>query len=130
MLRHNRTLSVLIAASYILVVTTAPLFHNHSAEQCNSSCYVVPVAFATSGGSDCVDCYIHHDSSSDSDCPPCSSSDDCSVCRFLAQRTVSVGDIPEVTSTALEEYLSLPKPMRVASRIASCWHSRAPPAVV
>ncbi len=53
----------------------------------------------------------------------------CPVCKFLAQKPVTVEDVQEVTSTALDQELVSLVPVRPAIQVPLLWHSRAPPAI-
>jgi hypothetical protein len=128
MLQHRRGLSLLIATSYMLLVTTAALFHNHGDIACTSAHRGGPAAQATGHVPEDAAHHSHHDGSFPAH-RPTSSDDRCPVCQFLAQRTIPVGDVALVTSVPLEQAVALAAPMRAASRIPSCWHSRAPPAL-
>lgn len=125
MLTRNRCLSVLIAASYTLAVTSAALFHHHG-DGCGRH---EGRTSAVAEGHECGDkTHAHGDGLPASKVPPSSSDDrDCSVCQFLAQKTVPASDVAEVASAALEQEFSLPRLMRFVSHSVAAWHSRAPP---
>ena len=119
----NRWVSVLVAAGYLLAVSTASLFHHHAKRDYGGCCHGQSL---THGGAD--------DLSSRPDTPivppPCPSDDtNCSVCQFLAQKPAPTPEVAPVnTGVLVQEAFSLP-PARIAVGVFSAWHSRGPPAV-
>jgi hypothetical protein len=128
MLQHRRGLSLLIATSYMLLVTTAVLFHNHGDSPCTSAHCGGPAAQAAGHGPADAAHHSHRDDSSPAR-QPCSSDDHCPVCQFLAQRTIPAGSVALVMSAPLEQTVVVVVPVRIAHRVPFGWHSRAPPVI-
>ena len=121
----NRWVSVLVAAGYLLAVSTASLFHHH-ADRDNSGC-----CHGRSGASaDCHRGAPDDDSPRPNTPPPCPPDDsNCSVCQFLAQKPAPTPEVAPVnTGVLVQEAFSLP-PARIAVGVFSAWHSRGPPTV-
>ena len=126
---HNRRLSSLVAACYVLAVTTAPLFHNHAAED-NGCRHGGSLAHEAS-----ADCR-HGESAKDSprprtpgdpvQCP--SDAGHCAVCHFLGQKPVPTAEVAPVISGTLVQEVFSPAPTPILVGAFSAWHSRAPPA--
>jgi hypothetical protein len=105
MLSRNRFLTVLTAASYLLVVSGSSLFHDHS-DDCSHDDHSRPGVSAS-----------HF-----------ADGHECPICQFLAQKTAPVEVVTPVHSTALVQHVALSSPLHVLSEAFSAWHSRAPPA--
>jgi len=127
---HNRRLSSLVAACYVLAVTTAPLFHNHAAQYNDGCRHGRSLTHETS-----ADCR-HGESAKDSprprtpgdpvQCP--SDAGHCAVCHFLGQKPVPTAEVAPVISGTLVQEVFSPAPTRILVGAFSAWHSRAPPA--
>jgi hypothetical protein len=125
----NRWVSAFVAASYLLAVSAASLFHHHPDRGgCGHS--------GSSSQQASADC--HHGESDDhsptsksprvpSQCP----SDDggCSVCHFLGQKPAPTADVATVSSGTLVQAAVLPPPARISVGNFSAWHSRGPPSL-
>jgi hypothetical protein len=101
---RSRKLSILTAASYLLVVMFSALFHDH------------------------------HDHGRGPSRPGVAASHladdhDCSVCQFLAQKPAPAAVVaPQIASTLVQE-LAAPAPSCPVPSAFTAWQSRAPPAV-
>jgi hypothetical protein len=121
---RHRSLSVLVAASYLLAITSAARFHNHGpcGDDGGSHC-VAAEADASYGlawvgreaGVPAVGASHGHDA-------------DCPVCQFLTQKPAPACYGNSVGPSALVEELASPSPLCAAGGVFSAWYSRAPPA--
>jgi hypothetical protein len=102
MLAQNRKLTVFLATSYLLAVTTCALFHNHHEHDGEQSRPGVSAAHA-------------------------SEDDDCSVCQFLAQKPAPVAVVAPVGVSTMVQDVAAPSPARVVRIVFTAWQSRAPP---
>ena len=127
----NRWVSVLVAAGYLLAISTASLFHNH-ADRGSGGCYHGR-SLAHEASADC-----HHGEADDDSPRPnapktpaqCPSDDShCSVCQFLAQKPAPTAEVAAVSTGVLVQEAYLPAPPRITVGVFSAWHSRGPPAV-
>lgn len=104
MLAKNRTLTVLITASYLLAITASALFHNHHGHGKEDPRPGASAAHATEDH-------------------------DCSVCQFLAQKPAPAANVtPESASTLVQE-VAAPAPVCPVRGVFTAWYSRAPPVV-
>ena len=103
MLLRNRIRTVLIAACYLLAVSASALFHHHDGDHDESH----RPGFAASH---------------------CESSDECSVCQFLAQKPAPMAEVTPVGSGTLVQELAASSPESAECGVFSAWQSRAPPA--
>ena len=102
MLARNRKLTVLVAASYLLVVCATSLFHHHEEHDEGS----FGPGFAAS----------HSESG-----------EDCSICQFLAQNPAPVTYVVPVESGELVQKVLQLEASRFDFDLFSAWQSRAPP---
>jgi hypothetical protein len=118
----NRWVSVLVAAGYLLAVSTASLFHHHADRDGGECCHEQsPSHGAMDDHSPC--------SQAPSDHSPGSLGDNhCSVCQFLAQKPAPTAEVVSETPGALVQEAFMPPPARIAVGVFSAWHSRGPPA--
>ncbi len=121
---NNRNLAVfLVLANYFLAVTVGAWFHDHAghAHHQSGSCREHRLDQAHS----------HHeqDHSDKKSLPLSGKKGSCPVCRFMAQKPISVASAEEVTSAPLVEVIEWTEPIRRTSPVAFTYHSRAPPAV-
>ena len=101
---RSRKLSILTAASYLLVITGSALFHNHHGHG----------EEASRPGVSAADAADDHD---------------CSVCQFLAQKPAPAVQVaPEIATRWCKTWLRPRHGARVRAAFAA-WQSRAPPAV-
>jgi hypothetical protein len=101
---RSRKLSVVTAASYLLVVTFSALFHDHHAEGHQPS---RPGIVAVEAGDD----------------------HDCPVCQFLAQKPAPATIVaPEMLSTLVQDAAAA-APCCSSPGVFTAWQSRAPPAL-
>jgi hypothetical protein len=126
--KKNRWLSIAVAVGYVLTITTASLFHNHT-DHGDGCCHGRSLAHAAS-----KDCH-HGESGTDTagrnapktpaQCP----SDDghCSVCHFLGHKPAPAAEVAAVVSGALVQEVSSPISACVIVGVFSAWQSRAPP---
>jgi hypothetical protein len=122
----NRWLSTLMAAGYVLAVTTASLFHNHAAQDGGGCCHGHSLAHAASA--DCHHGASHQDSrrpSAPAQCP--SDGGHCPVCHFLGQKPAPAAEVAAAISCTLVQEVSSPAPARMVVGVFSAWQSRAPP---
>jgi len=126
---NNRGLSIAVAAGYVLVVTTASLFHNHAAQDGGGCCHGRSLAHETSAdcrqGESDKDSPRPHTPSAPAQCP--SDSGNCPVCHFLSQKPVPAAEVAAVSSCTLVQEVSSTAPARIVVVVFSAWHSRAPP---
>jgi hypothetical protein len=109
-------LASLLAACYVLAVTTAPLFHNHAAEHGEGCCH-----------GDAGKGLPHPETpKAPAQCP--SDGSHCAVCNFLGHKPAPIAEAVPVTSGVLVQEVSPPAPSCVVIGAFSAWHSRAPPA--
>jgi hypothetical protein len=102
---RSRKLSVLTAASYLLVITTSALFHSHHGHGEGPSRPGVSAAHAADDH-------------------------DCSICQFLAQKPAPAVEMaPEIASTLVQD-VAAPAPLCPVRGVFAAWQSRAPPAIV
>ena len=102
---RNPKLTVLTAASYLLVITCSALFHDH-----------------------------HHGHGEDQPRPGVSAShsaDDheCSICQFLAQKPAPAAVVAPVGASAPVQEVVAAAPACAVRGVFAAWHSRAPPVV-
>jgi hypothetical protein len=100
---RNRALTALLAASYMLAVTTSTLFHSHGDHDEDQ-----PPRPGVSAA------HPEHDH-------------DCSVCQFLAQKPAPVVLVTPVSLGAPVQDVAVPAPACPVARVFATWHSRAPP---
>jgi hypothetical protein len=120
---RNRGISIGLAVCYGLAITVSGLLHDHG--DGDACCHAV----SGSAAHDHVHGNPAHDSDSHAPKPPrqCPSDGHCVVCQFLAQKTLPVARVEEVTSVRLVQEVAVPSPVRLLAPIAPSWHSRAPP---
>jgi hypothetical protein len=106
MLSRNRPLTALTAASYLLVVSGAALFHDHACDGHDEHPGRPGVASTHAGDAE-----------------------HCSVCQFLSQKTAPVQYVTPTHSFALVQSIVVVSPLCETGELFSAWHSRAPPAV-
>jgi hypothetical protein len=99
---RSRTVTIVMAASYLLAVTASASFHHHGA---------------------------HNNSPTPSGISASHSSDEhaCPVCQFLAQKPAPTTDVVPATLSALVREVFLPAPERPVIGVFAAWHSRGPP---
>jgi hypothetical protein len=114
---RNRGLSSLVAASYLLVVTTASLFHNHGPE--GVGCHSCAAMHSES----------NHDSSDGHGSAPCCPDDHCPVCQFLAQKPAPAAEVAVVGHAEPVQQVVVAEPVCPVVAEFSAWRSRAPPTV-
>jgi hypothetical protein len=100
---QSRKLSILTAASYLLVITLSALFHNHHGHGEGPSRPGV-------SASDAADDH------------------DCSVCQFLAQKPAPAADIAPAAASTLVADVAASAPSCPVRGVFAAWQSRAPPA--
>jgi hypothetical protein len=125
---QNRRISIVLAVCYGLAITVSGLLHDHG-DGHDACCD--PSAGAAAPH-DCSADHPHHKGSPSRDpspqrCPP--HGGHCVVCQFLAQKTLPVGEVEEVTSVALVHEVVLAAPHWSIAPLVPSWHSRAPPDV-
>ena len=141
-LPRTKSLTIFLVVCYALAVTVSGLFHNHgSCERCCPPVY--------DGGSGevqptCSCEHQHHESTSPTHQKPKAESKEtsgkphfsgqpqsnsgiCPVCSFLAQKTVTSDDLPEIAWTKLEKACVPKLPLAPALPFLYSWHGRAPP---
>jgi hypothetical protein len=125
----NRWLSIAVAAGYALTITTASLFHNHSAHDGDRCCHEHLLADAAS-----TPCHHSHSESDGAHrnapkAPVKSSSDGshCSVCQFLGHKPVPTAEVTIVALGMFVQDVPSATPPPAASHLFSAWQSRAPP---
>jgi hypothetical protein len=101
---RSRKLSILTAASYLLVITGSALFHNHYGHG----------EEASRPGVSAADAADDHD---------------CSVCQFLAQKPAPAVQVAPEIASALVQDVAAPAPWCPPRAAFAAWQSRAPPAV-
>jgi hypothetical protein len=127
----HRLASVLVAAGYLLAVSTASLFHHHPAQD-GCGCRHVQSSPQEAPADCCRGTSDDHSPRPNAPATPSQSpSDDggCSVCQFLGQKPAPTADVAPVSSGTLVQAAVLPPPAHVAIGIFSAWHSRGPPPV-
>ena len=123
----NRKLSVLVAAGYVFVVTTASLFHHHAGcdgEHCGSH------SVARDGAPTC--CHGEHEgehSAPVSSVPRPGDNENCPICHFMAQKPVPADVVAPATSSMLVELMATVAPACPTGDVFTAWRSRAPPVV-
>ena len=100
---RNPELTVLTAASYLLVITCSALFHDH-----------------------------HHGHGEDQPRPGVSASHsadahECSICQFLAQKPAPAAVVAPVGVNAPVQQVVAAAPACAVRGVFAAWHSRAPP---
>ena len=111
---RNRTISVLLAVCYTLAVTVSALFHDH-----DDAC----------GGHSCRgDRAADHRLLLQKQTPQSpKDAHQCSVCQFLAEKTLAAEQFAELTSGALAQEVVLDAQPASLEALSLSWHSRAPP---
>jgi hypothetical protein len=99
---RSRKLTVITAASYLLVVSAAALFHDH-------------------------DDHDHGLQKSDAAAAKLTDGHDCSVCQFLAQTPAPAAEVAPVRVSTLAQDVIVAAPACVARGVFTAWQSRAPP---
>jgi hypothetical protein len=99
---RNQKLSILTAASYLLAVTAAGLFHTHHG---NNEDRPRPGIIALHPGDE----------------------HDCPVCQFLAQKPAPAVIVAPVSSGMPLQEVALPSMARASDGVFAAWHSRGPP---
>jgi hypothetical protein len=119
----SRWISVLVAAGYLLVVSTASLFHHHADQDGGGCCHGQSLGYGASDD--------HSPCSKPPSIPSSPPSDDnnCSVCQFLAQKPAPTAEVVAVTAGVLVQEAYLPPPAHSSVGVFSAWHSRGPPAL-
>lgn len=127
--RKHRVLSALLLATYVVASSASGLWHRHGEVACPSSV---------------SRCDHHHDHTCDSQAVADAQSrgpargasvsasqqhDDCAVCRFLAQRVVSVAPPVIEDRGTLATLLSMTGPDRPSPGLGRTTQARAPPSV-
>jgi hypothetical protein len=127
----NRCFAALVAVGYLLTVSMASLFHDHSVECGGGCCHGHSPAH-----SDAADEHHavadQHSGHHETPCSPGRCPTDgrgCCVCQFLAQKPAPMAEVAPVDSGTLVQEAALPPPARLAAAVFSAWHSRGPPAV-
>ena len=101
---RSRKLSIVTAASYLLVVTFSALFHDHHGHGHGASRPGVAAA------------HVADDH-------------DCSVCQFLAQKPAPAAVVAPEIASALVQDVAVSAPCCPLHGAFTAWQSRAPPAV-
>jgi hypothetical protein len=113
-------IAVVLAANYLLAITTTALFHNHSGHN-GGGCGEHSPSHAIA----------HDDDRSHTPAPVQCPSDDakCPACQFLAQHSTPIGDSASIVRYALVQEISPVAPARSVDGAFSAWQSRAPPVI-
>ena len=127
MVLQKRRLSLVLAAAYGLTVTVSASFHDHRGVACRDCCGPADHADAPGRSSDT------HEEHGDSG-RPCSGGqatggDGCSVCQFLAQKSLTAQQAESEGSTPLVSRAVLLPTVRTLAADMPLWRSRAPPSV-
>jgi hypothetical protein len=115
----NRWVSLLVAAGYLLAVSTASLFHHHADQDGGGCHHEQSLSHSASDG---------HSSRPNAPSPCPSDDSNCSVCQFLAQKPAPTAEVVPVTAGVLVQEVFSPPPARITVGVFSAWHSRGPPA--
>ena len=126
----NRWVSVLVAAGYLLAVSTASLFHHHTNRDNGGCCHGQSFARGASASDHHCESGDHSPRPNTPSAPaPCPSDNShCPVCQFLAQKPAPTAEVVPVTTGVLVQEAFSPPPARIAVVVFSAWHSRGPPA--
>ena len=122
---RNRGISAVAAVCYGLTVTTAGLLHNHRDFDAGNGfgCCCSAQACVCAERPDQPGLQSHESSSER--CPADGSQ--CTICKFLAQKTLPVAAVVEVSSAPFVQFVAVAATPQSLPAIAPSWHSRAPP---
>ena len=134
--RGYRSLTLALLAAYVAASTFSGLFHDH--HHGTGCCATHSVATADHAAvdrdheaADC--CHEHHDLAAGlnpfDDAAPWPADDDCSVCRFIGQRTLNVAIAAPLTVGEFGGELTVLEPTRPFVSLTRTTHSRAPPSL-
>ena len=127
--------ALLVLANYLLALTWAGLFHEHSGPNCpgQHTHSESPISHHS------IDCRHECDSAQNTcDHPhdgveekplPSIDGESCPVCQFLGQKPIAPSGAVEETSSPLDEDPAPVRPVRPVAPAASTRHIRGPPAV-
>ena len=125
---RNCGMSVVAAVCYGLAVTTAGLWHNHHDFDAGNGfgCCCSAQGCLHSERPD------QHRLESRESSPERSPADgsQCTICKFLAQKTLPVAAVVEVSSAPFVQTVAVAATPQSLPAIAPSWHSRAPPDAV